>query len=108
MDADRTKLTRVTATRTECRRCHQPVRWWRAIEWIQGNREASGWLCVDFSPDDAGTVVKTGSTWLDPDSGRKVTVARRLRNPDQIAAAIADNELRFTLHTRTCRPGTDN
>ncbi|MFC0314512.1 hypothetical protein ACFQNE_01925 [Gordonia phosphorivorans] len=88
--------TRSTTTGVECVRCHQPVRWWRTAG------DPGSWVCVDFSPDDTGTVQKLPRQWTDPTSGTKHQVCRILHNSADWAAAVADSDLLFTLHTRTC------
>ncbi|GAC59308.1 MULTISPECIES: hypothetical protein [Gordonia] len=78
---------------TKCKTCGQPIRWWRS------SVREGGWLCVDYSPDDAGTVKRVPT--LDPATRKRVMYGRALTGTD-LAAALADGELLFTLHSRTC------
>ncbi|WP_336791804.1 hypothetical protein [Gordonia malaquae] len=77
-----------------CKRCHRPVAWWRS-----STREG-GWICVDASPDDAGTVQRVPSR----EGGRPVMYGLVLSGLE-LAAAVADGELLFTIHSKTCPAG---
>ncbi|MGB6246081.1 hypothetical protein [Gordonia sp. (in: high G+C Gram-positive bacteria)] len=81
---------------SKCRDCNQPIRWWRSAV-----REG-GWLCVDYSPDDAGTVQRVPTR--DPATRKAVMYGRDLSGMD-LAAAVADGELLFQLHAHTCPKG---
>ncbi|NDK91431.1 hypothetical protein GYA93_17870 [Gordonia desulfuricans] len=78
-----------------CRDCEQPILWWR-----NANQTEERWLCVDSSSDDLGTIRKliTGDA---EHPGRQIVWGKRLTGRD-LAAAVADRELLFTLHSTTC------
>ena len=78
-----------------CPKCEAPVAWWR-----NANQPDEKWLCVDASSDDTGTVQKIVND--DPDRpGHKVVWGRRLTGPD-LAEAVSNRDMLFTLHSTTC------
>lgn len=75
-----------------CRECGQPILWWRSA-----SREG-GWIRVDPSPDDNGTIRRRPG----PRRAGRPTLYGEALSGHELAAAEANGELLFTRHSSTC------